>query len=118
MKGFKLDDNGDVVVGDTDIEMVEDNELKKQNIQTVLGTNKGEWPLNKDEGITFSQVLGKGVTADMARTQVQDGLKQVDSSMYIDKLDFSFDNQSRAANVNFAAKNNNGEIVEIEQSWE
>ena len=118
MKGFKLNANGDVVVGTTDIEMVEDNELKKQKILTVLGTNKGEWPLNKNEGIAFSQMLGKGVTEDMARTQVQSGIKQVDAAIYIDRLAFSIDNQNRAAKVDFTVKDNSGETIEIEQKWD
>jgi hypothetical protein len=118
MKGFKIDASGDVVIGVSDIETVEDNELKAQKIQTVLGTNKGEWPLNKKEGIVFSQILGKGVTEDMVRTQVQDGIKQVDAAAYIDKFDFSADNRHRTAKVSFTAKSSNSGAIDVVQNWE
>ena len=59
MKGFMLDDNGDVVIKDRAIQMVEGNELTRQKVQSVLSTNKGEWPLNTEEGIAFKNILGK-----------------------------------------------------------
>ena len=63
-----------------------DNELKAQTIRTVIGTNKGEWPLNKNEGINFDYVLGKGITDDMIMTQIIDGMRQVDETLYLDNL--------------------------------
>ena len=59
MKGFKIDKNGDVVIEKNQIQMVENNELLRQTVQCILNTNKGEWPLNEDEGINFYNILGK-----------------------------------------------------------
>ena len=59
MKGFKLDSNGDVVIKENQIVMVGEKELLRQSIQQVLGTNKGEWSLNKEEGVNFYNILGK-----------------------------------------------------------
>ena len=58
MKGFELS-NGDVVIKNGEIQMVSGAELTRQTVETVLGTNKGEWFFNVDEGITFSNILGK-----------------------------------------------------------
>ena len=58
MKGFELS-NGDVVIENGEIQMVSGAELTRQTVETVLGTNKGEWFFNADEGITFSNILGK-----------------------------------------------------------
>lgn len=58
MKGFKLTD-GDLSFTNNEIDMVRDNELTAQTIQYVISTNKGEWLFNKDEGINFSNILGK-----------------------------------------------------------
>lgn len=41
------------------IEMVEGAELTAQKIKTVLGTNKGEWFFDEEEGINFDNILGK-----------------------------------------------------------
>jgi phage baseplate assembly protein W len=61
LKGFKLNSKGDVEIKNNQIETVEGNELLRQTVQSVLGTNKGEWIFNPDEGINFKNILGKGV---------------------------------------------------------
>lgn len=58
MKGFELL-NGDVVIKNGEIQMVSGAELLRQTVETVLNTNKGEWFFDIDEGITFSNILGK-----------------------------------------------------------
>lgn len=62
MQGFKLN-NGDVVIENGEIQMTAGGDLLRQTVETVLNTNKGEWWLNPDEGITFSNILGKHTTA-------------------------------------------------------
>jgi hypothetical protein len=54
-----LDSNGDIVIKNNKIQMIEGDEVTKQKIETVLGTNKGEWVLNPDEGINFRNITGK-----------------------------------------------------------
>ena len=58
MQGFKLN-NGDVVIENGEIQMTSGADLTRQTVETVLNTNKGEWWLNPDEGINFSNILGK-----------------------------------------------------------
>ena len=53
MTGFALDENNDILIKDNQIQMINGSELTKQTIQTVIGTNKGEWCLNEDEGMTI-----------------------------------------------------------------
>ena len=59
IKGFALDDKGDLIIENGDIQMAHGAELTKQTIKTVLGTQKGEWFLNWDEGINHNEILGK-----------------------------------------------------------
>ena len=49
MQGFKLDSNGDVLIESGKITMTSGTDLTAQTLQTVAGTNKGEWFLNEDE---------------------------------------------------------------------
>lgn len=58
MTGFRLN-NGDLVITNGEIELVENSELKAQTIQQVLSTNKGEWLFDTEEGIDFDVILGK-----------------------------------------------------------
>lgn len=58
MQGFKLVD-GDVAIENNIVQMTSGAELLRQTVETVLNTNKGEWWLNPDEGINFSNILGK-----------------------------------------------------------
>ena len=64
MKGFSTNDDGDVIVNSS-IEMVTDEELLRQKIQRVLGTNKGEWSYDTEEGIDFSVVLRKKLSVSI-----------------------------------------------------
>lgn len=59
IKGFALNDKGDVIIENGNIQMAHGAELTKQTIKTVLGTQKGEWFLNWNEGIDHNSILGK-----------------------------------------------------------
>lgn len=59
IKGFAIDDKGDLIIENSSIKMVHGTELTKQTIKTVLGTQKGEWFLNWNEGIDHNTILGK-----------------------------------------------------------
>lgn len=63
--------------------MVEDSELKRQKIQEVINTNKGEWLFDVEQGINFSNMLGKDVDEDIEREEIEEGIKQVDENMTI-----------------------------------
>lgn len=58
IKGFAIKD-GDLLIENGNIQMAHGAELTKQTIKTVLGTQKGEWFLNWEEGIDYNTLLGK-----------------------------------------------------------
>ena len=59
MKGFALDEKGDLLIQNGTIQMVHGTELTAQTIKSVLGTQKGEWFLDYNEGIDHNAILGK-----------------------------------------------------------
>lgn len=118
MKGFKLDSNGDIQITNGVIDMVYDEELTAQRVKTVLGTNKGEWFMDGDEGIDFGYMLGKGITEDMMRSQIASGIRQVDSSFTLDTFNLEVDEQNRKATIKFTAKNDSGTEIASEKSYE
>lgn len=117
MKGFKLTENGDISITDGQIDMVSGIDLERQTIKTVLGTNKNESPFNADEGIDFRQILGKGVTQDMVKTQIQSGIHQVNSNRNIDDFDYIVD--GRKSITTFTARSvSDDSVISDEVSWE
>lgn len=57
MKGFALDEYGDVIIEQNDVKLTYDTELLIQKIRQVLNTNRGEWWLDPKEGIPVQKVL-------------------------------------------------------------
>ena len=112
MKGFLLDEKGDIVIENGQLVMISGNELKAQTLRTVMGTNKGEWFYNNDEGIDFSFMLGKGITDEMRLAQCKDACSQVDESLYVSEFNCEVENKTRKSTIQFVAKNdNNTEIT-------
>lgn len=109
MIGFALDQNGDVVIQNNKIVMVSDNELTRQTMRTVVGTNNGEWFLNTDEGINFKNILVKNPDYDVIKGEVTDGIKQVDKDFVLNSFDYSLD-KNRNLKIDFEATNGNNTI--------
>lgn len=101
MKSLALDSTGDLLIQNNQFQMVDGNELLRQKVQEVLSTKKGEWFYDWEQGIEFSQLLGKNVTEESVRSEIEDGLRQVDESLYIS--DFSMKVEGRTLIVDFTA---------------
>ena len=117
MKGFALDSNGDVIIEKDKIKMIDDIELIRQTVQTVLGTNKGEWFLNINEGIDFNNFLGKKKDDEIIKNEILQGLQQVDSSFVLENFSCDFDKKNRKLDIYFKAKNSDGKEVLIEKEY-
>ena len=76
MKCLKLNSNGDVIINNNKISMIEGAELTAQTVKTLLGTNQGEWFGNLDEGISFQNILGKNRTMAKGATTISGGSSQ------------------------------------------
>ena len=100
-----------------EIEMIDGNELLVQTVESVIGTNKGEWVLNKDEGIHFKNLLGKKIDEEVIKNEVFQGLLQVDSSFFMTDFSVELDAETRKLKIHFSAVNDNGEEVEGVNVW-
>lgn len=105
VKSFSTNDDGDVIVNGS-IEMVTDNELLRQKVQRVLGTNKGEWSYDTEEGIDFSVVLRKNPNEDEIRATIEEALMRIDETFVITSFGLTMD--GRKATVCFEAVNADG----------
>lgn len=102
---------------DCQIEMISGDDLLAQTTQSVLGTNKGEWFDNENEGITFSNILGKQIDEEKIKNEVLQGLLQVDSSFFITEFGMSLDNVARKLEVTFTARNSSGNEIRGVKEW-
>lgn len=117
-KGFLLDENNDIVTRDGKFVVIKDNELTGQTLRTTLGTVKGEWFRNADEGIDQAFMIGKGVTEDMQRTQIEEACLQVDENLYVSEFHSETDKKTRTATITFTAKDRNDNEITVETQYE
>lgn len=118
MKGFALDENGDVLMENGEIRIITGESLLQQKVWSVLHTNLGEWFFDWDEGVDFDNLLGKGTNEELVRYEIERGLAQVDSTFTITEFSYEVDAQKRRAKVRFKAQTRNEEEVGGEYSWD
>lgn len=118
MKGFALDQNGDLLIENGDIGIVVGDSLLQQKVWTVLHTNLKEWFFDWEQGIDFSNLLGKGVGAELARYEIERGLAQVDNTFTITDFSYKEDEAARKATISFRAQTESGEEVGGEYTWD
>ena len=113
-KGFRMID-GDVVVSQT-IEMVRDDELLRQTIERVIGTNQGEWAYDPLEGIDRALVICKNPDADEIRSTIEEAVLRVDETLTM--TDFSLEvDAKRHATIAFTLVKTNGEELGVTYTY-
>lgn len=110
MKGFALDENGDVKIEHGRVQMIDGNELLRQTCQTVIGTNRGEWPFNLEEGIDFALLRGKQIDYQAIQGELLSGLQQVDESFLIDSFEHEI-TADRKLHIRFSATSSSGTVT-------
>lgn len=117
MRGFKLTNVGDVTIKNNKIEMIADDELSRQSIQYLLSTNKGECFYNDNEGISFLNILGKNVEDDNVKSEILDGLLQIDDTFVITDFSTERNAETRKLDVKFTASTADEETVTVDTSY-
>lgn len=112
---FKLDNSGDVVIQNNNIQMIDGDDLIRQTCKTVLGTYINEWILNYNEGVNYRNILKKNVDFSTVRSEIYKGLLQVDKSFVLKS--FICDIIGRSLHVAFVAVNQAGVTVKGEQNY-
>ena len=113
MKGFALNEQGDVVIEENDVKLAYNTGLLVQKIRQVLGTNRGEWWLDEKEGIPIQKVLKKNPNLAMVRDYVRSAIAQVDRSLQMTRCEIA--TEGRLLKVVFSVSGSNGtETVEME----
>ena len=90
----------DLSITDNVIDMAEDGELFAQKIQAVWSTNRGEWSLNKEEGIDMHLILGKRLDRDAIRAELEEALEKIRPTASIVEFGMETDRKTRHAVIN------------------
>lgn len=109
-KGFKVVD-GDTVVDKT-IKLVQDDELLRQTIELVIGTNQGEWSYDLKEGIERALILRKGYDKDEIRGTIEAACLRVDDTLTLTDFDIEVD-EKRHATITFTLVKPDGDEIEV-----
>lgn len=106
MESLKLDPSGDI-----QFELISGVEELAQCCRIGIGTNKGEWFLNPDIGITFRKFLGKQINEAELRAELTSALLQEPRIKSVDELIFKINQMTRTMLVNFMATGSEGERI-------
>lgn len=117
MQSFALDGNGDLLIENNEIGIVVGESLIQQKVWTVLHTNQGEWFFDWQQGIDFSNLLGKNINEELVRYEIEKGLAQVDETFTITEFSYEADLRRREARVKFKAQTKDGKEAGGEITW-
>lgn len=113
MKGFAIDQYGDVIIENNDVKLAYDTGLLIQKIRQILSTNRGEWWLDPKEGIPVQKVLRKNPNLALIRDYVRSAIAQVDKSLEMTRCDIAI--EGRMLKISFSVSGTSGtETVEME----
>lgn len=106
MKGFKLDQSGDVVISNGDIVLVSGVELVAQTVRQVIGTNLGEWLGDEEEGIDFYVILTKNPNYELIQDTINTAVQHVADNLGVELEtdNFNFEVIGRSLNISFTLK--------------
>ena len=107
MKGFAIDEKGDVIFEKNDIKIETSTSLLIQKIRQVLSTNRGEWWLNETEGVPVQKILKKNPNTAQIKDYVRSAIAQVDSTLQMTKCDITV--EGRRMKITFAVSGAEGE---------
>lgn len=118
MKTFKLNENGDVVLNNNKIEMVNSTaEIVIQTLKQVLNTNLKEWFGDEEEGIDYSVILTKNPNYDLIHetieTAVQKVAEQLGVELETDNFSYKVTGRQLKINLDIALSTGESETLSL-----
>lgn len=91
MKSFKLDHNGDLVIQNGDLVMIDGREELKQCVERILTTNINEWFLDTGFGLDYSAIQGKGKAKESIKLAIAEAIFKEPRIKQVDIRDIDID---------------------------
>lgn len=100
MESFLLDESGDIVMKDGDIQLVKSDDELLQTLRTVLRTNLYEWFLDYELGFDYSIITGvKTIDEEALRLALQHVSDQFEEVDRFEDLEVKYDRRKRTARI-------------------
>lgn len=91
MKSFKVSNNGDLIIKNGDLVIVDKHEEIRQSIERILTTNVGEWFLDMEFGLDYQAIQGKGKTKESIKLAITEAIYQEPRIKTVDIKDIEID---------------------------
>ena len=106
MKTFQLDQYGDVVIKNGEIQMVKDMDLIVQTLKQVLNTNLGEWFGDEEEGIDYHVIFTKNPNYELMEDTINTAIQSVADGLNIELEtdNFTFEVNGRELTIHFSIR--------------
>lgn len=95
---FKMT-NGDIDIIGNDLALVGGQEEMRQNVENRLAVNKNEWFLNRDLGLSYKDITGKGVTDSDIEYWIRECVLQDERIREVRKVDVKRNAEMRTADI-------------------
>ncbi|RAS75251.1 DUF2634 domain-containing protein [Priestia endophytica] len=110
----KLKD-GDLVIENNNLIMVEDDEELAQSVKSILQTRKGEFFLDTEHGMSFDNILGKVADQAATRDDIIEAVSQEERIRSVTDVSFSDDAKTRIREVGMTLEKEDGTELELEE---
>ena len=115
MKTLKIE-NGDLVLdAQHSLVVVEGRDEEVQSVERLLTTNTGEWFLNIEHGLDYSQIQGKAVSDDHIHLAVMQALAQEERIQEVENIEVRRSDKNRTVAINFRCRMVSGEVLQGEE---
>lgn len=106
--------NGDLVIENGELVMIDGDEELVQSVQAILGTRKGEFFLDSTHGLSHDNVTGKPANQDLARDDIIEALMQEERVASIPSVVFDDDKAKRKRSVSLSIEKTNGTQLSLD----
>jgi phage baseplate assembly protein W len=115
MKAPLIDSNGDLVMKNGEIQMIEGDQELAQSVESILKTRQGEFFMNTEFGLNRNNLLGKQADQDAAHDDIVEAIAQEERIATVDDIAFADDRSSRSRTVSLSmTKADDGETISLE----
>jgi phage baseplate assembly protein W len=115
MKAPLIDSNGDLVMKNGEIQMIEGDQELAQSVESILKTRQGEFFMDTEFGLNRDNLLGKQADQDAAHDNIVEAVAQESRIATVDEITFSDDHstRSRTVSLSMTKADDDGETIEL-----
>lgn len=108
-------ENGDLVIDNNDFVMLDGDEELSQSVRLLLQTQKEEFFLDEDHGLSRDNIQGKEADQDAAADDIIEAVSQEYRIESVEDIVFEDDRKNRSRTVTLTLQKEDGETLTVEE---